>query len=148
VFDSGLSNILFCVDDCNKDAKEYRYSQDKRRKETKSKKYGKILLEQKQEKIDKKTIIELETELCKYNRKTLDIEKFKLKLESNKYYIGKTNNPNFRLNQHFTSDGCAWTKKYKPIKLMSIDDKESYQYFIEYLKIGNKFEKKENIVKC
>ena len=41
------------------------------------KKYGKILLEEKQAKIENKTIIEWETELSKYNRKSLDIEHFK-----------------------------------------------------------------------
>ena len=33
-----------------------------------------------------------------------------LKLKNNKYYIGKTNNPQFRLTQHFDSNGSAWTK--------------------------------------
>lgn len=28
-----------------------------------------------------------------------------LKLENNKYYIGKTSNPNFRIEQHFNSSG-------------------------------------------
>ena len=45
--------------------------------ETKSKKYAKIILELKKEKINNKNIIELETELCKYNRKTLQFNKFK-----------------------------------------------------------------------
>ena len=38
-----------------------------------------------------------------------------LKLRSNKYYVGKTDNPNFRLNDHFKSNGSEWTKKYQPI---------------------------------
>ena len=41
-----------------------------------------------------------------------------LKLESKKYYVGKTNIPKFRLNDHFNADGSAWTKKYKPIKVL------------------------------
>ncbi len=40
-----------------------------------------------------------------------------LKLKYNKYYIGKTNNPNFRLDDHFDSEGSEWTKKYKPISV-------------------------------
>jgi hypothetical protein len=40
-----------------------------------------------------------------------------LELESKKYYIGKTTNPNFRIESHFNSEGCFWTKKFKPIKL-------------------------------
>lgn len=40
-----------------------------------------------------------------------------LKLRSNKYYVGKTDNPNFRLNNHFDSNGSEWTKKYVPISV-------------------------------
>ena len=29
---------------------------------------------------------------------------------------GKTNNPNLRLENHFSSNGCEWTKLYKPLK--------------------------------
>ena len=43
-----------------------------------------------------------------------------LQLQSDKYYIGKTENPEFRLNDHFDSEGSAWTKKYKPIKIKEI----------------------------
>ena len=50
---------------------------DQRRKETKKKKYSKIQLELKKEKIQGKTIIEWETELSKLNRKSLNITKFK-----------------------------------------------------------------------
>jgi len=50
-----------------------------------------------------------------------------LKLKDNKYYIGKTSNPSFRLENHFNQNGSAWTKKYKPIK-------------IEYAKNGDKFD--------
>ena len=41
------------------------------------KKYAKIILELKKEKIDWKTVIEYETELSKLNRKTLTIKDFK-----------------------------------------------------------------------
>jgi len=40
-----------------------------------------------------------------------------LKLKNNKYYIGKTTNPQFRLNNHFDEEGSEWTKKYKPINV-------------------------------
>ena len=75
--DPGKTDILYCVDDDNKDANEFRYTQDSRRKECKIKKYAKIILEFKKEKIDGKTIIEYETELSKLNRKTLTIKDFK-----------------------------------------------------------------------
>jgi len=75
--DPGKSDILYCVDNDNKDANEFRYTQDSRRKECKIKKYAKIILEFKKEKIDSKTVIEYETELSKLNRKTLIIKDFK-----------------------------------------------------------------------
>jgi predicted GIY-YIG superfamily endonuclease len=41
-----------------------------------------------------------------------------IKLEKGKYYIGKTSNPQFRLQSHFDSNGSSWTKKYKPLKVI------------------------------
>jgi len=75
--DPNKSDILYCVDNDNKEANEFRYTQDSRRKECKIKKYAKIILEFKKEKVDGKTIIEYETELSKLNRKTLMIKDFK-----------------------------------------------------------------------
>jgi hypothetical protein len=43
-----------------------------------------------------------------------------LKLENNKYYIGKTETPKFRIENHFSSNGSEWTKLYKPIKIIEI----------------------------
>lgn len=45
---------------------------------------------------------------------------YSLKLTTNKYYIGKTDSPNFRLQDHFDSSGSAWTKKYKPISIHQV----------------------------
>jgi hypothetical protein len=75
--DTGMSDIIYCVDNDNKDANEFKYTQDSRRKECKIKKYSKLILQFKQEKLDGKTIIEHETELSKLNRKTLNINAFK-----------------------------------------------------------------------
>jgi hypothetical protein len=75
--DPGKCDLIYCVDDDNKEANKFRYSQDQRRKETKKKKYSKIHLEMKKEKIQGKTIIEWETELSKLNKKSLNITKFK-----------------------------------------------------------------------
>jgi predicted GIY-YIG superfamily endonuclease len=47
-----------------------------------------------------------------------------LELVEGKYYIGKTNNPGFRIEQHFLSGGSSWTKKYNPIKLYNYGTKE------------------------
>jgi cellular nucleic acid-binding protein len=65
---------------------------------------------------------------------------YALQLEKGKYYIGKTNNPQFRLESHFNSNGSEWTKKYKPVKLMELkpncddydEDKVTRQYMDKY----------------
>ena len=43
-----------------------------------------------------------------------------LELEGKKYYVGKTSNPDFRINHHFNGDGSIWTRKYKPIRLYTL----------------------------
>lgn len=43
-----------------------------------------------------------------------------LQLEEGKYYIGKTNNPHFRLEAHFDANGSAWTRTYKPLNVLEI----------------------------
>ena len=42
-----------------------------------------------------------------------------LKLQDNKYYVGKTNNINKRILDHFTNNGSEWTKKYEPIEILN-----------------------------
>ena len=32
-----------------------------------------------------------------------------------KYYIGQTTTPKKRIDEHFSNNGSAWTKKYNPI---------------------------------
>ena len=43
-----------------------------------------------------------------------------LKLELGKYYVGKTNNITDRIEDHYSSNGSAWTRKYKPIAIMEL----------------------------
>ena len=61
-----------------------------------------------------------------------------LKLYSNKYYIGKTEDPNFRLTDHFKSGGSVWTKKYKPISIHELrpdcDSNDETTITHEYMK--------------
>lgn len=45
---------------------------------------------------------------------------YALKLEQDKYYVGKTNNPELRIDQHVNGNGSTWTTKYKPIELLFI----------------------------
>jgi len=92
--DPGKCDIIYCVDGCCKDATTFRYTQDSRRKETKSKKYNKLILEFKNEQIDGKSIIDYETELSQYNKKSLDINKYK-------DYIKKKNEINYKLFQFY-----------------------------------------------
>jgi hypothetical protein len=75
--DPNKADLIYCVDNDNKEANEFRYTQNSRRKECKIKKYSKIILELKKEIVDGKTVIEYETELSKLNRKTLIIKDFK-----------------------------------------------------------------------
>jgi hypothetical protein len=43
-----------------------------------------------------------------------------LELTNNKYYVGKTKNPIYRMTDHFTDGGSAWTKKYPPISIREL----------------------------
>jgi len=60
-----------------------------------------------------------------------------LRCECNKYYIGKTTNPEFRLNDHFNATGSAWTQKYKPIQVLQLipncDDFDEDKYTLKYM---------------
>jgi len=60
-----------------------------------------------------------------------------LLLQSSKYYIGKTTNPEFRLKDHFTSNGSEWTKMYKPIRIEEIipncDPYDEDKYTLKYM---------------
>ncbi len=60
-----------------------------------------------------------------------------LELEQGKYYVGKTNDPDFRLNCHFNSNGSTWTKIYAPINVLvcipNCDDYDEDKYTIIYM---------------
>jgi len=63
-----------------------------------------------------------------------------LRLEKGKYYVGKTNSPEFRIDKHFNSNGSTWTRLYKPIKVLELkpdcddydEDKITIQYMDKY----------------
>ena len=65
---------------------------------------------------------------------------YAIQLEKGKYYIGKTNNPQFRLESHFNSYGSEWTKIYKPLRVIEMkpncddydEDKITRQYMDKY----------------
>lgn len=48
-----------------------------------------------------------------------------LELEDNKYYVGKTHNPNTRIGEHVMNtelkgSGSGWTSLYKPVRILEI----------------------------
>ncbi len=49
-----------------------------------------------------------------------------LKLQHDKYYVGKTSNPYFRVESHFNSEGSEWTKINKPVKLLELIEGDDY----------------------
>lgn len=61
-----------------------------------------------------------------------------LRLESGKFYVGKTTNPDFRLKQHSKNVGSEWTKKYKVIDCIelfeSTDDFDEDKITLKYMK--------------
>jgi hypothetical protein len=63
-----------------------------------------------------------------------------LKLNDNKYYIGKTNRTvNNRYQEHLDGTGSYWTKKYKPLSVIKqIENSSPYdedRYVKEYMAI-------------
>ena len=57
-----------------------------------------------------------------------------LKLESNKYYIGKTDNSSFKLRNY--SNDYIWTRRYKPIKILFlIQNDDINKYIFLYMEI-------------
>jgi len=62
---------------------------------------------------------------------------FIIKLQKNKYYIGKTTKPNFDIKKHFNADDLDWTIKYKPLELVEFitnchEDSEN-DYIFKYI---------------
>ena len=63
-----------------------------------------------------------------------------LKLKEDKYYVGKTNDPLFRIENHMKENGSEWTKLYKPLKLIELkancddydEDKTTIKYMNKY----------------
>lgn len=61
-----------------------------------------------------------------------------LKLEYNKFYVGKTVSPINRVNNHFDVKGSAWTRKFKPVDIIEIipncDELDEDKYTLKYMK--------------
>ena len=54
---------------------------------------------------------------CCFPKKT-NKKVYVLQLEQNKYYVGESIYPEKRINDHFSGKGSAWTRLYKPIKIL------------------------------
>ena len=61
-----------------------------------------------------------------------------LLLTENKYYVGKTTNPVFRISDHFGSNGSSWTNKYQLVEVKDIipncDDFDEDKYTLKLMK--------------
>jgi hypothetical protein len=60
-----------------------------------------------------------------------------LKLKNNKYYIGQSKTPEYRIRQHKKGLGAYWTKLHPPVKVINvIRDCDSYdedKYTLQYM---------------
>lgn len=65
---------------------------------------------------------------------------YALKLANGKYYVGKTDDLEQRLQNHFSGSGAAWTREHEPIKVLEIrenvsrfeEDKMTKEYMEKY----------------
>ena len=58
----------------------------------------------------------------------LDITKnyiYVLKLVDDRYYVGRTCNILRRIKEHFTDSGAIYTKKYKPLKVIEVEEEKT-----------------------
>lgn len=59
-------------------------------------------------------------------------------LSNQKYYVGKTNYPKNRINDHFQSLGSEWTRLHKPIRVVEIlenqNDWDENTITLQYMK--------------
>jgi predicted GIY-YIG superfamily endonuclease len=63
-----------------------------------------------------------------------------LECQDGKYYVGRTKNYSARISNHFSHRGSAWTKLYKPIRVLKIykkcdsydEDKYTKMYMAKY----------------
>jgi hypothetical protein len=60
-----------------------------------------------------------------------------IECEGNRYYVGRTHHEEDRILQHFENNGSEWTKKYKPIrvvsKFISNDNFDEEKYTLKYM---------------
>ena len=139
--DPGKSDLIYCVDGTEKykpngeKTNVFRYTQNQRRKVSKSKKFRNIIKDKKKaEKYNEKTVTEIETELSKLNRKTLDFQKFK-------EYVKEKNKANVYLKKFYEQE------LFRKFKLSGfINTKRDEQNMINNFKA--KFGNEKDVVIC
>ena len=105
--DPGKSDLLFCVSENKKNIKTFRYSNIQRIKETKSKKYTKLLENNKVDiQINNKTIKQIETKLSNYDKKSCIYKNVKA-------YIKNKNNINEILKEYYKKEIYRKLKWYR-----------------------------------
>src|SRR5947208_15329280 len=61
-----------------------------------------------------------------------------LELADGKYYVGKSQDPNIRINEHIQNNGSSWTQKHKPIRTLNIyemkDEFDEDKYTLKLMK--------------
>lgn len=99
--DPNMSDLIYCIND---NGDKFRYTKNQVRKETRTKKYQRIIQKLKTEDIRKS-----ENELAKYNSKTMDFGSFKKYIETkniqsltslNKFYSGNQLSRKLKLNTY------------------------------------------------
>jgi predicted GIY-YIG superfamily endonuclease len=63
-----------------------------------------------------------------------------LQLQGGKYYVGKSDNPTKRFQEHLDGNGSAWTRKYRPISIEKVipnassfdEDRYTKEYMMRY----------------
>jgi hypothetical protein len=115
--DPNYSDLIYCgMRTKNGNLKTFRYTQNQRRLETGLKKYRHIIdTNNKNTKINNKTIKEIESELSNYSKKTNNYRKFK-------EYITKKNEINLKLFNHYQQ---AYFRKFKLNRFINTQKSES-----------------------
>lgn len=50
----------------------------------------------------------------------IELKLYLLELTGNKYYVGQSDDPQFRFSEHLGSKGAKWTRRYKPLRIAKI----------------------------
>lgn len=132
--DPNYADLIYCGSKNNEGKLEtFRYTQNQRRLETRTKKYMKITEnENNKVKINNKTIKEIQSELTNYTAKTNSYEKFKK-------YLKVKNKINLQLYKHYNKE---YFRKFKLNRFINTQKSESKM--INNFK--NKFGDKDNVI--